>query len=158
MIVIQRDAAYEQGDGVADKPRPMIGSVTPYLCVRNARGAIEFYRRAFDAVETMRLEDERQRVSHCELAIGDGRIYLADEFPEQGIVGPQTLGGTPVLIDLDVNDVEGWVERALCLGATLVRPLELPETGLQTGKLQDPYGHIWLLSRFAGTALDEQVE
>jgi PhnB protein len=158
MMVISVKAAYEQGDGVANKRRPMIGSVTPYLCVRNARGAIEFYRRAFDAVETMRLEDEGKRISHCELAIGDGRIYLADEFPEQGIVGPQTLGGTPVLIDLDVNDVEVWVERALCHGATLVRPLELPGNGLQTGKLQDPYGHIWMLSRVVGTSLDEQVE
>jgi PhnB protein len=158
MILSPSETTHEQGDGMADRPRPMIGNVTPYLCIRNARGAIEFYRRAFGAVETMRLEDDRQRISHCELAIGDGRIYLADEFPEQGIVGPQTLGGTPVLIDLDVNDVEGWVERALCLGATLVRPLELPEMGLQTGKLQDPFGHIWLLTRFAGAALDERVE
>jgi len=98
----------------------------------------------------MRLEDDRGRVTHCELTLGDGRIYLADEFPEQDIVGPQTLGGTPVLVDLDVTDVSAWVERALALGATLVRPLELPDAGLQTGKLRDPFGHVWLLSRFVG--------
>jgi PhnB protein len=141
---------------MAKQFRPAISSLTPYLCVRNAKGAIEFYRRAFDAVEIMRLEDDGNRVTHCELAIGNGRIYLADEFPEQGIVGPQTLGGSPVLIDLDVNDVEVWIERALCHGATLVRPLELPEVGLQSGKFQDPFGHIWLLTRFAGTAGDGQ--
>jgi PhnB protein len=135
-----------------------IGSVTPYLCVRNAKGAIEFYRRAFDAVETMRIEDERGRIGHCELAIGDGRIYLADEFPEMDIVGPQTMGGTPVIIDLDVNDVEVWVERALALGATLVRPLELPPVGLQTGKFRDPFGHIWLLTHFAGTANEASID
>jgi PhnB protein len=143
---------------MTDEPRPGIGSVTPYLIVRNARGAIEFYRRAFDATETMRLEDAEGRVSHCELGIGDGRIFLADEFPEQGIVGPQTIGGTSVIIDLDVNDVEVWVERALALGATLVRPLELPAVGLQTGKFQDPFGHIWLLTSFAGTATEEFIE
>jgi PhnB protein len=143
---------------VADpRPRPAIRSVTPYLCVKNARGAIEFYRRAFDAVETLRLEDDRGRVSHCELGIGDGRIYLADEFPEMAIVGPQTLGGTPVIIDLDVNDIEVWVERALALGATLVRPLALPDVGLQSGKVRDPYGHIWLLTRFAGAATDDHA-
>jgi len=127
-----------------------IRAVTPYLVMKNARGAIEFYRRAFDAVETMRMEDDSGRVTHCELGIGDGRIYLADEFPEQDIVGPQTLGGTPVIVDLEVNDVEVWAERALALGATLVRPLELPDVGLQTGKIRDPYGHVWLLTRSAG--------
>ena len=138
--------------------RPAIGTVTPYLCVRNARGAIEFYRRAFDAAETMRLEDERGRVSHCELRIGSGRIYLADEFPEQGIVGPQTLGGTPVIVYLDVSDVAGLAERLLALGATLVRPIEIPESGLQTAKVRDPYGHVWLLTRFAGSAEDDAIE
>jgi PhnB protein len=143
---------------MTDEPRPGIRSVTPYLIVRNARGAVEFYRRAFDALETMRLEDDQGRVSHCELGIGDGRIFLADEFPEQGIVGPQTIGGSSVIIDLDVNDVAVWVERALALGATLVRPLELPEVGMQTGKFRDPFGHIWLLTSFAGTATEEFTE
>jgi PhnB protein len=142
--------AEERGSG--------IGSVTPYLSVRNAKGAIEFYRRAFDAVETMRLEDDRGRVTHCELGIGDARIYLADEFPEQGFVAPQMNRGTPVILDLEVNDVEVWVERALALGATLLRPLELPEVGLQTGKFQDPYGHVWLLNRFVGAAVEDVLE
>ena len=148
----------DNGRMVRERPRPAIRSVTPYLCVKNARGAIEFYRHAFDAVETMRLEDDRGRVSHCELGIGDGRIFLADEFPEMDIVGPQTMGGTPVIIDLDVNDVEVWVERALALGAKLVRPLELPDAGLQSGKLRDPYGHIWLLTRFAGPATRDAID
>ena len=119
--------------------RPAIGAVTPYLCVGDARRAIEFYARAFDAVEKLRMEDKRGRVSHCELAIGDGRIYLADEFPEQDIVGPLTMGGTPVIVNLDVDDIEVLVARALALGATLVRPLQLPPAGLQSGKIRDPF-------------------
>jgi PhnB protein len=134
-----------------------IGQVTPYLIVRGAAGAIEFYRRAFDAVETAKIVDERDRVGHSELGIGEGRIFLADEFPEDGIVGPKSLGGTSVIVDIEVNDVEVWVERALALGARLVRPMELPAIGLQTGKIEDPYGHVWLLNRFVDAALDEVI-
>lgn len=143
---------------MADLRPAAIGGVTPYLIVRGAAGAIEFYRRAFDAVETVKMVDERDRVGHSELRLGDGRIFLADEFPEDGIVGPRSLGGTSVILDLEVDDVEAWVERALALGAKLVRPLELPAIGLQTGKIEDPYGHIWLLTRFAGSGVENELE
>jgi PhnB protein len=127
-----------------------ITAITPYLIVRNAPGAIEFYRRAFDAVETLRFEDEGGRVTHCELGIGSARLYLADEFPDQGILGPESMGGTGVILDMDVNDVEVWAARAVDQGAVLVRPLEVPDAGLQTAKLRDPFGHVWLLTRFVG--------
>ena len=123
--------------------------MTPYLCVRDAEAAIRFYGEVFGAAEVMRMRDPRGRVSHCELRFGERSIYLADEFPEMDILAPQPGVDPPVLVDLDVSDVPAFVDRALANGATLMRPLELPEHGLQTGKFRDPFGHIWLLTRWA---------
>jgi PhnB protein len=144
---------------VADDSTPRGGSaITPYLIVRNAAEAILFYNRAFDAIETARFDAADGRIAHAELGIGDGRIYIADEFPEQSIFAPQAGFDPPVILDLDVNDVEAWVTRALALGATLVRPLDLPPDGLQTGKIRDPFGHVWLLTRFITSAVDDAIE
>ena len=95
-----------------DAPRVGITSITSYLIVRNAAEAIEFYRRAFDAVETARFDGADGRVSHAELGIGDGRIYLADEFPEQGILAPRPGVDPPVILDIDVNDDRSTSRRS----------------------------------------------
>src|SRR5260221_6431662 len=81
-------------------------SVTPYLCEKGAGQAIEFYKKAFSATERMRIMQPDGRVGHAELQIGDSIIMLADEFPEMGVRGPKTLGGSPVSIHLYVDDVD----------------------------------------------------
>ena len=118
------------------EPNPNIRAVTPYLAVRGARAAIAFYEAAFGAVEKLVIEEPDGRIGHATLGIGAGEIYLADEHSEfEGIVGPETLGGTSVTIDLEVEDVDAAVDRAVNAGAALVR---------------DPYGHVWLITRVIG--------
>jgi PhnB protein len=133
------------------EPNPNIRSVTPYLAVRGGRAAIAFYEFAFGAVEKLVIEEPDGRLGHATLGIGGGEIYLADEHPEfEGVVGPETLGGTSVTIDLEVEDVDAAVDRAVNAGATLIRPPDHPASGVQAGKVRDPYGHVWLITRVIG--------
>jgi PhnB protein len=128
-----------------------IRAVTPYLAVRNTRAAIAFYTAAFGARQKLLLEGQDGRIGHATLGIGPAEIYLADEHPEfENFVGPQTLGGTSVTLDLEVDDVDAAVERAVAAGATLIRPPDHPESGVQAGKVRDPFGHIWLITRIIG--------
>ena len=97
------------------------------------------------------IEEPDGRVGHATLGIGSGEIYLADEHPDfERVVGPETLGGTSVTIDLEVDDVDAAVDRAVNAGATLVRPPDHPTSGVQAGKVRDPYGHVWLITRVIG--------
>jgi PhnB protein len=125
-----------------------IRAVTPYLAVRNARAAIAFYTAAFGARQKLLIEEQDGRIGHATLGIGPAEIYLADEHPDfEHVVGPETLGGTSVTLDLEVDDVDATVERALAAGATLIRPPDHPSSGVQAGKVRDPFGHIWLVTR-----------
>jgi uncharacterized glyoxalase superfamily protein PhnB len=125
-----------------------IKAVTPYLAVRNARAAIAFYAAAFGARQMLLIEEQDGRIGHATLGIGPAEIYLADEHPEfENVVGPETLGGTSVTLDLEVDDVDAAVERAVAAGATLIRPPDHPESGVQAGKVRDPFGHVWLITR-----------
>jgi PhnB protein len=117
--------------------------ITPYLMVRGAAQAIDFYQRAFGAEELYHLDDG-PRIGHAELTIGRARIMLADEYPERSLVGPATLGGTSVLISLYVADVDALVARAVAAGATLVRPAEDEFYGERVAQLSDPFGHRWM--------------
>lgn len=116
---------------------------TPCLAVRDAARAIEFYARAFGAETTLRLDQPDGRVGHAELQIGGARFALADEFPEVGHVGPQTLGGTTVSLAVYVADVDALVDRAVAAGATLARPIKDEFYGDRTAHLVDPFGHRW---------------
>jgi PhnB protein len=128
-----------------------IRAVTPYLAVRNARAAIAFYVAAFGARQMLLIEEQDGRIGHATLGIGPAEIYLADEHPEfENVVGPETLGGTSVTLDLEVDDVDAVVERAVSAGATLIRPPDHPESGVQAGKVRDPFGHVWLITRIIG--------
>jgi PhnB protein len=132
-----------------------IRAVTPYLAVRNARAAIAFYIAAFGARQMLLIEEQDGRIGHATLGIGPAEIYLADEHPEfENVVGPETLGGTSVTLDLEVDDVDAAVERAVAAGATLIRPPDHPESGVQAGKVRDPFGHIWLITRIIGASED----
>jgi PhnB protein len=121
-------------------------TIVPYLSVRGAAGAIEFYVKAFGAAETLRLIDPSGRIGHAEIRIGESRLMLADEFPEFESVGPQTLGGATASLALEVPDVDAVAERAVAAGAKLLRPVKDEFYGERCGKLEDPFGHVWQVS------------
>ena len=119
---------------------------TPYLCIKGAAEAIEFYRKAFGATEILRLADPGGKVGHAEIKIGGATIMLADEYPEMGVVSPKTLGGSPVTIHLYVQDVDALARRAESAGIKVLRPVEDHFYGDRGGKFEDPFGHLWFLS------------
>jgi PhnB protein len=121
----------------------MTVQVIPYLHVKGAARAIEFYRQAFGATEVLRLAEPDGRIGHAEIQIEGARIMLADEYPEHGILGPQSLGGTSVGLHLTVPDVDALAERAVAAGATLAKPIRDEFYGERGGKLVDPFGHVW---------------
>jgi len=118
----------------------------PYLCVKGAASAIEFYQKAFGAEEVMRLSEPGGKIGHAEIRIGDARILLADEYPEQGVLSPLSLGGAGVSISLQVEDVDALAARAVAAGAKLARPVSDQFYGDRAGKLEDPFGHVWHVS------------
>jgi PhnB protein len=121
-------------------------AVTPYLIVRDAARAIEFYQRAFGAKELFRMAGPGGRVEHAELQIGDSRVMLADESPEMGARSPQSIGGTPVTIHLYVDDVDAVTQRAVDAGAQLMRQVADQFYGDRNGSVADPFGHMWWIS------------
>lgn len=121
-------------------------AATPYLSVRNAAAAIEFYKRAFGATESLRLMQPDGRIGHAEINIGGARIMLADEFPEMGFSSPESLGGSPVHIHLDVADVDAVAARATAAGAKVVRPVADQFYGDRSGQISDPFGYTWVIS------------
>jgi PhnB protein len=134
------------------KPSPEVGparcgrqAAIPYLCVRAAASAIDFYKRAFGAVEALRIEHDG-RVGHAELEIGDARIMLSDEFPDYEALSPSTLGGAAVLIHLYVEDVDAFTRRAAEHGLKELRPVADQFYGDRGGKFEDPFGHRWWIA------------
>jgi len=121
-------------------------SVTPYLILSGAGDAIAFYKKALGAEEIMRLADPDGTVHHAEIRIGDSRIMLADEHPEIRALSPKTVGGSPVSIHLYVEDVDAAVERAVAVGAKLVRPVADQFYGDRTGGIEDPFGYRWFIA------------
>jgi PhnB protein len=128
-----------------------VRAVVPYLIVRDAARAITFLQAAFGAIEVTRLEAGRGKIGHAELRIGGGTVFLADEFPDfENIVGPESLGGTSVIIDLEVADVDGVHDQAIAAGAKSVRAPDPNETRVRSAKVLDPFGHVWLITAAAG--------
>jgi len=120
--------------------------LNPYITVKGAAEAIEFYRNAFGATELSRFVDTGGRIGHAELQIGNSRIMLSDEYPEMGILSPLSLGGSSVALHLYVANVDTVARQAIAGGATVVRPVETQFYGDRAGKLQDPFGHIWWIA------------
>jgi PhnB protein len=123
----------------------VIHDVYAYLRVHDTAAAIDFYSRAFGAKELFRLVEPSGRIGHAEVKIGPVTIMLSDEYPECGIRGPHSIGGTSVSIHIHVNDVDRLYEQAIAAGATAVRPLENHFYGERSGTVRDPFGHEWLL-------------
>jgi|SRR5271165_6069502 len=135
-----------------------IQEVYPYLRVRGAAQAIEFYRKAFGAEEVMRLTEPGGRIGHAEIKLGGTVLMLADEHPEMGIVGPESLGGCTIALHLHVDRVDALVEQAVAAGATLTRPLENQFYGERTGAIRDPFGHEWLLGQHIEDVTTEEMQ
>ncbi len=134
---------------MASKPAPVQEtrqSATAYLCVHDAAAAIEFYKKAFGAVEVMRLIGPGPKIGHAEIRIGNSSIFLSDEFPDFGAVSPLSLGGSPAKINLSVEDVDASAARALAAGATVVRPVQDQFYGERSGHFADPFGFTWILA------------
>jgi PhnB protein len=120
-------------------------SVTPYLSIKGAAEAIEYYKTAFGATELFRMEHEG-KIGHAEIKIGDSPIMLADEHPAFGNVSPATLGGSPVGIMIYVDDVDKIYNQAIAAGGKEVKPLQDQFYGDRSGTLTDPFGHVWTVA------------
>jgi uncharacterized glyoxalase superfamily protein PhnB len=122
-----------------------VHEVFPYLRVKQAAKAIEFYKQVFGATERLRLTEPSGRIGHAELELGSAVVMISDEFPEYGITGPQPGARLPSLIHLHVDNCDAMMKRAVELGATIVRQPTDQFQGERSGVIRDPFGHEWLL-------------
>jgi PhnB protein len=144
---------------MAVKPIPEgYHTATPYLIVKDAAKAIEFYKKAFGARELMRHADPSGKVGHAEIQIGNSRLMLADEFPEMGFRGPLTIGGSPVGICLYVEDADSMYNRTVSAGAKVMKPLADQFYGDRSGTLVDPFGHVWTIATHKEDVSPEEMK
>ncbi len=120
-------------------------AITPYLTVKDAKQAIDFYKRAFGARERVTMPTPDGKVAHAELQLADSIIMLGEECPEHGSVSPETLEGSPVGLALYVEDVDKAFNRAVSAGASVKEPVNDKFWGDRAGALTDPFGHKWML-------------
>jgi PhnB protein len=132
-------------------------SVTPYLMIKGASEAIEFYKRAFDATELFRLDAPNGMVGHAEIKIGDTSLMLADPCEEGAFRSPQSLGGSSVALHLYVEYVDAQFAQAVNAGAKVVKPVQDQFYGDRTGTLEDPFGHIWFLATHKEDLTSEEI-
>jgi PhnB protein len=118
-------------------------SVTPYLIIKGASDAIEFYKKAFGATELFRFPAPDGKIGHAEIKIGDSPIMLADEYPEMGYKSPSSWGGTAVSLMIYVDDVDAVYQQAIAAGGKKQRPVSDQFYGDRSGTLEDPFGHVW---------------
>ena len=143
---------------MAVKPIPEgYHSVTPYLVMKGAAEAIEYYKKAFGAIELFRMDHEG-KIGHAEIKIGDSHIMLADEHAEMGHVGPQTLGGTPVSLMVYVEDVDKTYPQAIAAGGQELKPLQDQFYGDRSGTLKDPFGHVWTVGTHKEDVSPEEMD
>ncbi|MGH8140399.1 MAG: VOC family protein [Steroidobacteraceae bacterium] len=133
-------------------------SITPYLIVRDAARALDFYARAFGAKELFRLTEPAGRIGHSELQLGGSTLMLADEYPDFGSLAPASLGGSPVKMHLRVDNVDGFMRRAVAAGATELRPAQDQMYGERSGMLADPFGHQWFVSTHIEDVSPEEMQ
>ncbi len=121
-------------------------TLTPYLIVKGAAQAIDFYKKAFGATELFRMPGPGGCIMHAEMKIGDSIVMLADEMPQMGAVSPQSLKGTPVGFCLYVTDVDRQAQQAIAAGAKVERPVQDQFYGDRSGTVIDPFGHKWTIA------------
>jgi uncharacterized glyoxalase superfamily protein PhnB len=120
-----------------------VNTLSAYLVIDGAAQAIEFYKKALNAVEIMRMPGPNGKIMHASLRIGDSALMLTDEWPDYGARGPKALGGTPVTIHLYVEDADAVMRQAEAAGATIKLPVHDAFWGDRYGQFIDPYGHHW---------------
>jgi PhnB protein len=139
-------------------PASPVREVYPYLRVRGAAAAIDFYTQVFGARELFRLTDTGGRVGHAQLELGPATLMLSDEHPEHGILSPLAFGGTGMMLHLHVDNVDALAERAVAAGATLLmEPTDQPH-GERQCRLRDPFGHEWLLGHEIEKLSPEEIQ
>ena len=132
-------------------------TATPYLIVKDAARAIEFYKKAFGATELMRMPGPGGKIGHAEIKIGDSPIMLADEVPGMGFRSPESLGGSPISILLYVEDVDVVFSEALAAGAKVQRPVADQFYGDRSGGFTDPFGYVWHVATHIEDVSPEEV-
>lgn len=120
--------------------------IIPQLRVRGGAAAIDFYQRAFGAVELMRLQEESGRIGYAELSLGEAKFALSDEYPDYQAMSPATLGGTSVALSIYVADADATFAQAVTAGATVRYPVQDQFYGDRNGTVLDPFGHQWTIS------------
>ena len=131
--------------------------ITPHIVVRGAERAVAFYRDAFGAEEVSRIPLPDGRLMSVELRIGDGLMHIADEFPEMEVLAPSSIGGTPVVLALDVVDAGAVFAQAVAAGAAIRQPLADMLWGDRHGQLEDPFGHRWNIDQHLRDVPHEEV-
>ena len=131
--------------------------INTYLCVDGAAEAIEFYTAVLGFTERHRMTFDG-RIGHCELLLGDSMIMLSDEYPEMGVIGPKTLGGTPMSINVYVEDSDATFAAAVAAGATALRPVEDQFYGDRSGQFEDPWGHRWGVATHIEDVDDDEMD
>ncbi len=141
------------------KPIPEgMHSLTPHLVCAGAAEAIEFYKKAFGAIEGGRLPGPNGKLVHAMLHIGDSALMLVDEMRDCNALGPKALKGSPVTIHLYVEDVDACVERAVAAGAKITMPVEDMFWGDRYGRLEDPFGHQWSVATHKREVSPEEMK
>jgi len=133
-------------------------TVTPHLVCAGAADAIEFYKKAFNAVEGGRLPGPNGRLMHAWIRIEGSVVMLVDEMPEWGALGPKSLKGSPVTIHLYVDNVDAFVKRAVAAGARITMPVADQFWGDRYGKLEDPFGHHWSVATHLREVSPEEMQ
>lgn len=142
---------------MAVKPIPEgYHSVTPYLVIKGASAAIDFYKKAFDAKEELRMDADGGLIGHAEILIGDSHVMLADET--ESYVSPMTLEGSPVSLLIYLENVDDVFKRALDLGAVELKPVEDQFYGDRMGTLKDPFGHVWSIATHIEDVPPDEME
>ena len=129
-----------------------------YLCVRDAKAAIVFYGKAFDAKEKFRLAEAGGRIGHAEIELGGHIVMLSEPFPEMGVVAPEPGRPTVSCVHLHVDDADAVIRRAVAAGATLVRPPQDAFYGERSGRVRDPFGHEWLIGHHIEDVTPDEMQ
>lgn len=132
-------------------------SVTPYLMIKGASDAIDFYKRGFGAIEIFRLLHPSGQIGHAEIKIGDSSIMLADPCEQGAFRSPQSLGGSSVGLYVYVEDVDAQFAQAVRAGAKEIKPVQDQFYGDRSGMLEDPFGHIWFLATHKEDVAPEEI-
>lgn len=122
-----------------------IKELYPYLRVRDAGAAIDFYKRAFGATEKFRLTEPSGKIGHCELLFGSATLMVSDEYPEYGIHGPKPDSAPALALHLHVDDCDAVIAAVVASGGTVSRPAADHFYGERSGAVRDPFGHEWLI-------------